>query len=151
MPAAYIRLQYRLLIGLGVYRSYRGYRGVAVPAANWLRSLQEVRWIFSPRVWVNWDKMRRILDVGGLVRMAHHTNVVSHPIAGRLTPHQRNHVWGCWGKPPLLNLGSFDQVFCHTVPNLFCRRYVLSKMPHTSETRFFPWGAQPCCIPTIDG
>ena len=36
--------------GSGVYRSHRGYRGVAVPAADWLRRLQEVRWIFSPRV-----------------------------------------------------------------------------------------------------
>ena len=49
-PMAYIRLQHRLLIGSGVYRNHRGYRGVAVPAADWLRSLQEVRWIFSPRV-----------------------------------------------------------------------------------------------------
>ena len=38
------------LIGSGVYRSHRGYRGVAVPAADWPRSLQKVRWIFSPRV-----------------------------------------------------------------------------------------------------
>jgi len=41
-PAAYVRLRRRSLIGLGVCRNYRGYRGVAVPAANWLRSLQEV-------------------------------------------------------------------------------------------------------------
>ena len=34
MPAAYIRLRRRSLIGLGVYRSHRGYRGVAVPAAG---------------------------------------------------------------------------------------------------------------------
>jgi hypothetical protein len=50
MPVAYIRLQYWLLIGSGVYRGYRGYKDVAVLAADWLRSLQEVRWIFSPRV-----------------------------------------------------------------------------------------------------
>ncbi len=42
MPVAYIRLRRQSLIGLG-------YRGVAVPAADWLRSLQELRWIFSPR------------------------------------------------------------------------------------------------------
>ena len=56
MPAVYIGLRHQSLIGLGAYRGYQGYRGVAVPAADWLRSLQEVRWIFSPRVWVNWDK-----------------------------------------------------------------------------------------------
>ncbi len=46
---AYIRLWRQSLIGLGAYRSHRGYKGVAVPAADWLRSLQELRWIFSPR------------------------------------------------------------------------------------------------------
>jgi hypothetical protein len=39
-PAAYIWLRRQSLIGLDV----------AVPAADWLRSSQEVRWIFSPRV-----------------------------------------------------------------------------------------------------
>ena len=48
-PVAYIRLWRQSLIGLGAYRSHRGYKGVAVPAADWLRSLQELRWIFSPR------------------------------------------------------------------------------------------------------
>ena len=33
-PAAYIRLQRQSLIGSGVYRSHRGYRDVAVPAAG---------------------------------------------------------------------------------------------------------------------
>src|SRR6266702_2003260 len=48
-PMAYIRLWRQSLIGLGAYKSHRGYKGVAVPAADWLRSLQELRWIFSPR------------------------------------------------------------------------------------------------------
>ena len=42
---------------------------MAVPAADWLRSLQEVRWILSPRVWVNWDKAEESFSAWAAARV----------------------------------------------------------------------------------